>query len=468
MKPFLRLLATILLTSPVLPQGAFAEKPNILFVICDQWRAQALGYAGDPNVQTPHLDNLRHSSIDFVNAVSTIPVCSPARASLMTGQRALTHGVFINDVQLSPEADSLGKELKTAGYDTGYIGKWHLNGDGRFSYIPPERRQGFDYWKVLECTHEYNASQYYAGNDPKIQLWKGYDAIAQTTDACQYLRDHANSGKPFCLFVSFGPPHDPYFLAPDEYKVKYQAGSIKLRANVPQAAAFRARTCATGYYANCTALDDCVGRLLGTLDEIHATENTIVVFTADHGDLLGSHNYYEKQQPYDESIRIPLLLHWPKGLGVAGKMLDAPFAPEDFMPTLLDLCNLPIPKTVQGLNFGAYVRGGANPSDDAAIISCVTPFGAWNRSRGGKEYRGIRTTRYTYVRDLKGPWLLFDDQVDPYQMKNLVNNPEFAKLQAELDAKLTQKLKQNGDEFQPGEIYLKKWSYPANEKGSSK
>ncbi|MEZ0257857.1 MAG: sulfatase-like hydrolase/transferase, partial [Chthoniobacter sp.] len=128
---------------------AAEKKPNILFVIADQWRAQAFGFAGDPNVKTPNFDALAKVSVRCVNAVSGMPVCSPMRASLFTGQRPLTHGVFINDVPLDPNAISVGKVLHDAGYDTGFIGKWHVDGHGRLSFIPRERRQGFDYWKVL-------------------------------------------------------------------------------------------------------------------------------------------------------------------------------------------------------------------------------------------------------------------------------------------------------------------------------
>ena len=198
-----------------------AEPPNILFVIADQWRAQAFGFAGDPNVQTPHLDALQRESVHCVNAVSAVPVCCPARASLLTGQRPLTHGVILNDVSLDPSAVTLAKVFAAAGYDTGYIGKWHLNGHGRSAFIPRERRQGFDYWKALECTHDYNHSYYYADGPEKLE-WPGYDAIAQTRDAQQYLRDHAKAEKPFLLFLSWGPPHNPYQNAPKADREKYQ------------------------------------------------------------------------------------------------------------------------------------------------------------------------------------------------------------------------------------------------------
>jgi len=443
-----------------------ADKPNILFVIADQWRAQAFGFAGDPNVQTPHLDALRQESLDCVKAISGVSVCCPARASLMTGQRALTHGVFLNDVPLNPNAVTLAKVLKQAGYATGYIGKWHLNGDGRSEFIPRERRQGFEYWKALECTHNYNQSYYYADGPEKLE-WKGYDAIAQARDAEDYLRDHAKSAQPFLLVLGWGPPHDPYQLAPEKYRAKYKAGEIKLRPNVPESISQKARIAQAGYYANCTALDDCMGGLMQTLRDNGLASNTIVIFTADHGDLLGSHEAFNKQQPYDESIRVPLLLHWPGGFGHNGRSLDALINSEDIMPTLLGLCLVPIPKTVEGLDYSGYLHGGKNPSDDATVISSPAPFGQWTRDRGGREYRGVRAQRYTYVRDLKGPWLLFDDQSDPYQTNNLVNQPGSAKLQAELEGTLTRKLKEQGDEFLPAADYIKKWGYQVDANGTA-
>ena len=137
------------------------KRPNVIFVFADQWRAQDTGFGGNKDVYTPNLDLLAKESLTFNNAVSCMPVSTPYRASLLTGQYAQTHGLFVNDVQLNPEAKSIGKEYKAAGYNTAYIGKWHINGNGRSNYIAPEYRQGFDYFKVLECTHDYNNSPYY-------------------------------------------------------------------------------------------------------------------------------------------------------------------------------------------------------------------------------------------------------------------------------------------------------------------
>ena len=440
-------------------------RPNIIIVIADQWRAQAFGFSGDRNVKTPHLDRMARESVRFVNAVAGLPVCCPTRASLLTGQRPFTTGVFLNDVPLAPDAVTLSKELRGAGYDTGYIGKWHLNGDGRSNFISPERRQGFDYWKALECTHDYNRSFYYADGPEKL-LWKGYDAIAQTEDARQYLEDHSKSGKPFFLILAWGPPHDPYQTAPQSYREMYSQEKITLRPNVPEGIQQTGRERAAGYYSHCSALDDCFGQLRETLEKTGLEKNTILVFTSDHGDLLGSHGSWNKQQPYDESIRVPLLMHWPLGLGNKGLRLDAPIGSEDIMPTLIGLCHLPIPNSVEGIDFSNYVRGGRNPSDNAALISCVSPFGQWTRKMGGREYRGIRTVRYTYVRELKGPWLLFDNQRDPFQLRNLAGLPAFDSLQKKLDFILKQKLVHAHDTFHPAEHYISKWGYTVDENGT--
>ena len=228
-----------------------------------------------------------------------------------------------------------------------------------------------------------------------------------------------------------------------------------------------AQKVAAGYYAHSTALDDCVGELRRTLQEAGLAENTLLVFTADHGDMLGSQGAYKKQRPYDESIRVPLLIHWPKGLGLKARQLDAPINSEDLMPTLLGLCGVPIPNTIEGLDYSGYIRGGKNPGDGATVILCPVVFGEWVRQLGGKEFRGVRITRYTYVRDLKGAWLLYDNRTDPYQTDNVANQPKYSKLQGRLEATLARKLKERHDDFLPGEAYTEKWGYQVDANGKT-
>lgn len=443
--------------------AAVDRKPNVLFIIADQWRAQAFGFAGDPNVKTPHLDQFERQCVNFTQAVSGTPVCSPTRASLLTGQRPQTHGVFLNDVPLSTNAITLPKILKLAGYDTGCIGKWHVDGHGsRSAFIPAERRQGFDYWKVLECTHDYNNSFYYADGPEKLK-WEGYDAVAQTRDAQNYLRERAKTKRPFLLWLAWGPPHNPYETAPAKYRAMYAPESIQLRLNVPISAQPAARKDLAGYYAHCSALDECFGDLVRTLEETGLATNTIVVFTSDHGDMLWSHDQQRKQRPWEESARVPMLFRLPPKLAIQPQRLAATINTEDVMPTLLRLCDLSVPKSVEGFDFSAAMRGGVDPSGGATLIRCIAPFGEFVRARGGREYRALRTATHTFVRDLNGPWLLYDNQADPYQLNNLIGKPGSAIFQANLDAQLKKKLIEQHDEFRPGPDYVTKWGYKVDE-----
>ncbi len=434
-------------------------RPNILFVIADQWRAQAFGYAGDLNVRTPNLDRFERQSVNFTQAVAGTPVCSPTRASLLTGLRPQTHGVFLNDVPLNSNAATLPKLLKAAGYDTGCIGKWHVDGRGsRSAFIPRERRQGFDYWKVLECTHSYNDSHYFADSPEKL-TWHGYDAIAQTRDAQRYLREHAQSNRPFLLWLAWGPPHNPYETAPARYRAQHLAAGIQPPPNVPESARAKAQEDLAGYYAHCAALDDCFGDLIRTLDETGLGANTIVVFTSDHGDMLWSHGLERKQKPWEESARVPLLFRLPASYGVEPRRLAATINSEDLMPTLLSLCGVAIPAAVEGFDFAACIRGGPDPSGGATILRCLAPFGEYSRQRGGREYRAVRTRQYTFARDLNGPWLLYDNQSDPWQRTNLVNRADQSALQSRLDELLRRKLEEQHDQFRPGPDYIRDWGY---------
>ena len=440
------------------------RKPNLVFIFADQWRAEATGYAGNKNVRTPNLDKLAKESVNFANAVSGCPVCSPYRASLMTGRYPLTNGVFLNDVRLSNDAVSIAQAFNQVGYETGYVGKWHLDGDKRIAFIPKERRQGFKFWRVMGCTHDYNNSCYYGDEDVK-QRWDGYDAIAQTREVQQYVREHSRD-KPFAVFLSWGPPHDPYETAPQNYRDLFKPGNLGLRPNVPKEFEREARETLAGYYAHIAALDDCVGEILVTLKEFGLEEKTIFVFTSDHGDMLFSQGQRKKQKPWDESILVPFLVRYPAQLGRKGRIIDMPINTPDIMPTLLGLCGVEIPDTVEGKDFSGIVRDVGKAGDNAALISCPSPFGQWKRSDGGREYRGIRTRRYTYVRDLNGPWLLYDNREDPYQQNNLCNKPEHSKLQKQMNDILSEKLKETNDEFLPGQEYIKRWGYVVDQSGT--
>lgn len=429
------------------------RRPNVLFIVADEWRAQATKYNGDVNVITPVLDRLAGESISFDNAVSGCPVCCPARASIMTGQYPLTNGVFINDVELRPNAPTLAEVFAKAGYQTGYIGKWHLHGspDGnygrRLTPVPPDKRLGFEYWKACECTHEYNHSLYFEGNDPTPKYWPGYDAFAQTDDACRFIEKRAN--EPFFLFLSLGPPHFPYPTAPEKDRELFAKQALTLRPNVPADKRAEAEGILRGYYAHMAALDECFARLLKTLDRQQIAENTIVVFTSDHGDMMLSQGLTTKLYPWEESVRIPFLLRYPGRFGRRGRRVPTTLNMPDIMPTLLGLAGLRIPEAVQGRDLFAHgVR------DAGAWIGLPVPI-TEARRYGIAEYRGVRNNRYTYVRSIHGPWLLYDNQQDPYQMHNLCDRPAGARAQAEMNRLLEARLRELKDQFLPARDYIR-------------
>ena len=440
------------------------SKPNVVFLLTDQWRLQALGYAGNTQVRTPNIDRLADESLNFGHAISGYSVCCPWRASFLTGQYPLTHGVIINDVPISSDPVGLGDAFKQEGYNTAYIGKWHVNSHGRSNYIPPERRLGFDYFKALECSHDYNRSAYYANDDPTMRYWDGYDVFAQAEDAQAYIKSQTPE-QPFLLVLSLGPPHDPYETAPRAFRDMYDAQDIDLRPNVPADVAESAREDIAGYYAHCTAIDKSVGNIVKTLDECNLKDDTVLVFASDHGDMLGSQGLQRKQKPYDESIRVPFLLRYPAKYGNEGRSVGPFLNAHDIMPTLLGVCDLPIPESVEGRDISKELDRPADKRD-GALLACFHPFGEWNRNNGGIEYRGIRTARYTFCRNLEGPWLLFDNEADPYQQNNLVNRMECFDLQRDLDHQLQAKLDEIGDEFLSGKEYVDRWAYPLDETGT--
>jgi arylsulfatase A-like enzyme len=439
------------------------QQPNLVFIFADQWRAQDTGYAGNPEVITPNLDAFAAESINLTNTVSGCPVCCPYRGTLMTGQYPLTHGVFLNDVYLDTNDVTFPGALNAAGYDTGYIGKWHLDAHGRLAFTPPERRLGFKYWKALECSHNYNNSLYY-DDSPEQKKWEGYDSISQSQDACKYIREH-KSDNPFALFLSWGPPHAPYLTAPEEYRNKFNGDNLTIRPNVPAEMEKTARRDYAGYYAHMTALDDCLQTILDTIDDSNLRDNTIVVFTSDHGDMLYSHGSKKKQQPQEESVCVPFLVRYPATLK-GGQTIDMPFSTSDIMPTLLGLCGIEVPGTVEGDDCSGVLRGTEAPFLESSLISCPAPFGQWTRSVGGREYRGVRTRQYTYARDLNGPWLLFDNAADPYQQHNLVNEPEYASVQQNMEEQLQQWLTRTNDKFLPANDYIKQWGYRVDVTGT--
>ena len=438
------------------------SRPNVIFVFADEWRAQATGYAGDNNCETPVMDELSRNSLNLTHAVSGCSVCCPYRGSLLTGQYPLTHGIFINDVELSPKSTSIADAFKAGGYDTSYIGKWHVYGspqgknERRAHHVPRSHQMGFDEWRGFECSHNHLNSGYFYNDDPTLQMWGDYDAFAQTREAVRQLKSRDADGAPLMQILSWGPPHFPLNNAPEAYRKRYEDRIIELRDNVPEHLRDEAQQHLRGYYAHIAALDHAIDMLLQGIAEAGMADNTILVITSDHGDMRSSQALQTKCFPFDESIRVPFLIRGP---GIHAGELTIPIDAPDIMPSLLGLCGLNIPDSVEGRDWSPEILGQvpANP-DDAAFLNMSAEFTEL-QFNDMRPYRGLRNHRYTYVRNTDGPWLLFDNEVDPYQKNNIINDPAHAALQDQLEKQLQHVLHQRGDEFLDSATYFERAGY---------
>jgi arylsulfatase A-like enzyme len=436
-----------------------SQKPNLLFVFADQLRGQTVGFMNQEAVRTPNLDRFAAEGVVFTNAISNHPVCTPYRASLLTGRYPFSTGIFMNDLRLPEDEVSIAEVVAKEGYDTAYVGKWHLDGLERRGFTPPgPRRQGFQYWAALNCSHQYMDTFYYRDTPDRIPI-DGYEPDHQTDLTIEYLKSRKAGDPPFCLFLSWGPPHEPYRQMPQKYLDRYPPEEIRLRPNCPD----WNREEIAGYYAHTTALDDNFGRVLHALEETGLAENTILVFTSDHGDMLGSHGQRKKQRPWEESILVPFLIRWPDRTAPGTRsetLLGAP----DVMPTLLGLMDVAIPATVEGKNLSHAVVGEEGEEPESVLILNPAPFSEAFRAEL-PEWRGVRTRRWTYVRTLQGPWLLYDNQEDPYQLKNLVSDPDRESVREELEQDLQAWLKKTGDAFLPKEELLRRYGYTVGPHG---
>jgi arylsulfatase A-like enzyme len=459
------------------------KRPNVLFVFSDQQHARTVSAYGGTPVRTPAVDRIAAEGCRFDNAISIYPVCSPYRGMLMSGLFPIRNGVVGNDTPISDGLPTFGKLFREAGYRTGYIGKWHLEST-RAGFVPHARRQGFDdFWAVHGCNHDHFDSPYYMEDPDKELTHAGYEPDSQTELAIGFMRDSVQQGAPFCLALSFGPPHNPY-KAPQPNEARFQPESdIPLPPNVQERAVvddlLRTDTRPTnarfqrqrknararldnddrirneilrGYYGACEALDVCVGRLLTALDELGAAEDTIVIYTSDHGDMVGAHRMSLKQQPFEESVNVPFVARYPKGIA-AGRDTPVLLTPVDILPTLLSLAGVPFDEgQFDGRDLsGAAANGETERRGSVPLMKMVHGGNPWIQN-AVRPWRGLRTERYTYA-ELEGePWLLFDNREDPYQMANLIGDAERAGLRGKLKGEMVRWRKESGDTLSEAEI----------------
>ena len=459
------------------------RRPNVLFVFSDQQHARTVSAYGGTPVRSPAVDRIAAEGCRFDNAISVYPVCSPYRGMLMSGLYPMRNGVVGNDTPLSDGLPTFGKLFREAGYRTGYIGKWHLEST-RTGFVPHERRQGFDdFWAVHSCNHEHFDSPYYMEDPDRELIHRGYEPDSQTDLAIGFMRESVKRDTPFCLALSFGPPHNPY-KAPAENEARFRPeAEIPLSPNVqereivdellrtdnrPMSGRLRRsrarararldddariqREILRGYYGACEALDGCVGRLLDVLDEMGVADDTIVVYTSDHGDMAGAHRMSLKQWPFEESIRVPFVVRYPRRIS-SGRQAEAFLTPVDIVPTLLSLASVPFDRDAfDGRDVSPQaIAGVGEERGSAPLMKMVHGGNPWIHN-AVRPWRGVRTERYTYAEHEGAPWLLFDNREDPYQMANLIRDPERAGLRRRLKAEMERWRVETGDTLSETEI----------------
>lgn len=445
------------------------SRPNVIWVIADQLRGQALGYAGDPNVSTPHLDRLAAEGHTFTAAVAGAPLCSPARASMLTGRFPACSGVAGHEQPLPASASTVATALRDTGYRTCYVGKWHLDGnrpelgaetfggDGaRIRMIPPARRGGFtDWWAYENNNRPFDCLVHTdAGNVPSgVPVLAAADGMEQfrlpeyESDGLSqllinWLRQQVTSrpSEPFFAVLSVQPPHNPY-TAPAENMARYTPGHITLRPNVPpvENVRERARRDLAGYYAAIERLDHNIGRLRTEVAKLGITDDTYIIVTSDHGDMHGSHGQWRKTAPWEESVRVPLIISGPSREHQETHRLDIPISHVDLPATILGLCGLRVPAFMQGTDLSAWLASprATGPACDSAYIGIPVPTG--HPDSVDRSWRGVVTRAgWKYVEMHGGPWLMFDLRSDPYEQVNLAHNTKHLAQRSELADLLNQ------------------------------
>jgi len=453
---------------------AAGSRPNVLFYFPDQLRAQETGYNGGRNVPTPNIDRLAAQGVNFTNAVSSCPLCTPFRAMVQTGRWPMLSGGVMNWINLPSTGQSIADVFARAGYDTGFIGKWHLAAGARAGslkrgepvkpkpeseFVPPgPMRMGYQHWEAYNF-HANFAKAFYYRDTPERLIMPGYETDAETGMAIEFMRRRASSGRPFMLMVAPHPPHPPW--RPEQAppgaldripKDLYWRPNVKGRKDAPT---YDPRC----YYSMIANVDDNVGRIMKFLDDSGLAENTIFIFTSDHGEMLASQGRYNKMVPYAEAVDIPLLVRWPNRIR-AGTKSDALFTPMDHFPTLAALCGIGVPDIVNGMDLSAAVLGRKAPERDAALM--MTFVSHWDfpeTMTEWPEWRGLRTKQHTYVRWLNGAEEIYDNLADPYQMKNLFDGRRAPDVMNRLRARLDALLKESHDGFFAGDRFAE-WLTP--------
>ena len=439
-----------------------AARPNVIWLIADQLRGQALGVNGDPNVRTPNIDLLALTGVNFRNARSNFPLCCPARGTMLTSRYA--HHMVPGHLYPLPKGQTtIANIFNDAGYHTGYIGKWHLDGNCEFegnsttNIVPPDQRGGFKKWIGYENNNNQWNTWVHGGEGATAFQYKlpKYETDSLTDLFVKHIEERAaalkdGADKPFFAVLSVQPPHDPY-VAPPEYMGRFNAESIKLRANVPPYPALeeKARQQLAGYYAGIENFDDNVGRIVEALREKDLLTNTHIMVFSDHGNMLGSQGQWLKENPYEESSVVPMIFGgFKSSFGYGTGTSDALFSTIDIAPTTLGLCGIAAPEWMEGHDFsGRRVLSRPKPVEvDSVYLQVVHP--STHPESVDEPYRGLVTADgWKYVCFKDQSWLMFNLSEDPYELVNVAFNMRYRKERAVLINRLKQWVADTKDEF---------------------
>lgn len=428
------------------------KKPNIIFYFSDQQRWDTLGCYGQTCNVTPNLDMLAAAGVRYSNTYTCQPVCGPARACLQSGKYATQTGCYVNGISLPLNTKTIAHYLSEAGYDTAYIGKWHLASDMdgvnyETAAVPKERRGGYDYWMasdVLEFTsHGYNG--YVFDQNGKKVDFIGYRVDCINNFAVDYL--HQKHEKPFFLFVSHIDPHHQNdhnrYEGPDGSKGKFSnyevPGDLRgtqgdWRQNYPD------------YLGQCNRIDQNVGYLVDTLKEMGMWENTILFYTSDHGSHFRTRNPEYKRSCHDGCIHVPLIVHGPGFEG--GKVVEDMVSLMDIPATILDCAGIKKPEDFQGNSLKKRLAGQIeNWPQEIFLQISEDHVGRAIRTREWKySIRGMNADGWKdsgskqYIEDY-----LYDLQKDPHEKNNLVSDPGYKSIRKQLADRLIQRMLQAGE-----------------------
>ena len=445
------------------PDPALPNRPNVIWMFGDQFRAQALSQNGDPNARTPGLSRAEINGVSFTNHLSGFPLCCPFRGSLLTS-RYPHQCVPGHEYPLPAGQKTIADVFNDNGYDTAYFGKWHLggwhekNGRAAFFITDPARRGNFREWVGYENNNSQWDCWVHGGSDKNAFHYRlpGFETDALTDLLIKYLKDQAEAkkngkGKPFFAALSVQPPHDPN-VAPEKFMANYDPARLQLRDNVAEVRRVvdRTRQELAGYYAQIENLDWNYSRVIKTLEETGQLERTHILFFADHGDMQGSHGMFRKTNPYEEAIRTPMILSgglptydaWRKGrMPVLSNHVD-------IAPTTLGLCGIKKPDWMLGTDYSHYriSKPPSGPEPDSAYLQVVVPPG--HADSINTPYRGVVTTDgWKFVCFENVSWLMFNLNEDPYEQANLAQNNAFIAERRKLLARLRQWIADTNDNF---------------------